>query len=96
MMTGITNWQQQVPIPHDYAGNNSWAIPIQPTLSANPLSTKENFMKGAIAIAANGIPVFNPLNNRGEDANAIGELGCWGGHCGRAAYPSIEPRTYHF
>jgi hypothetical protein len=84
MMTGITNWQQQVPIPHDYTGNNSWAIPIQPKLSAQPLSTKENFMKGAIAIATNGIPIFNPLNNRGEDANAIGELDRWGGHCGRA------------
>ncbi len=84
MMTGISNWQQQVPIPHDYSGENSWAIPMQPQLSANPLSTKTNFMKGAIAIAANGIPIFNPLNNRGEDANAIGELDRWGGHCGRA------------
>lgn len=84
MMTGITNWQQQVPIAHDYSGGNSWAIPLQPQLSASPLSTKNNFMKGAIAIAANGIPIFNPLNNRGEDANAIGELDHWGGHCGRA------------
>jgi len=84
MMTGITNWQQQVPISHDYSGKNSWAIPMQPQLVANPLSTKENFMKGAIAVAANGIPIFNPLNNRGEDANAIGELDRWGGHCGRA------------
>lgn len=84
MMTGITNWQQQVPIPHDYSGKNSWAIPLRPQLVAHPLSTKENFMKGAIAIAANGIPIFNPLNNRGEDANAIGELDRWGGHCGRA------------
>ena len=84
MMTGISNWQQQVPIPHDYSGDNSWAIPLQPQLVANPLSTKTNFMKGAIAIAANGIPIFNPLNNRGEDANAIGELDHWGGHCGRA------------
>jgi len=84
MMTGITNWQQQVPIPHDYSGKNSWAIPMQPQLVAHPLTTKENFMKGAIAIAANGIPIFNPLNNRGEDANAIGELDRWGGHCGRA------------
>ena len=78
MMVGIINWQQQVPIPHDYTGENSWAIPIQPVLSANPLSTKTNLMKGAIAIAANGIPIFNPLNNRGEDANAIGELDKWG------------------
>ncbi|MGB5437050.1 MAG: YHYH protein [Maribacter sp.] len=84
MMTGITNWQQQVPIDHDYSGENAWAIPLQPVLAEKPLSTKENFMKGAIAIAANGIPIFNPLNNRGEDANAIGELDKWGGHCGRA------------
>ena len=84
MMTGITNWQQQVPINHNYSGNNAWAIPLQPELTENPLSTKENFMKGAIAIAANGIPIFNPLNNRGEDANVIGELDKWGGHCGRA------------
>ncbi|MUU78682.1 YHYH protein [Winogradskyella endarachnes] len=84
MMVGITNWQQQVPIDHNYTGNNSWAIPIQPVLSDNPLSTQTNLLKGAIAIAANGIPIFNPLNNRGEDANAIGELDQWGGHCGRA------------
>ena len=84
MMTGISNWQQQVPINHDYTGTNAWAIPLQPELAENPLSTKNNFMKGAIAIAANGIPIFNPLNNRGEDANAIGELDQWGGHCGRA------------
>jgi hypothetical protein len=84
MMTGITNWQQQVPINHDYSGDNAWAIPLQPELATTSLSTKDNFMKGAIAIAANGIPIFNPLNNRGEDANVIGELDKWGGHCGRA------------
>lgn len=84
MMVGITNWQQQIPINHSYTGTNSWAIPIQPELSDNPLSTQTNLLKGALAIAANGIPIFNPLNNRGEDANAIGELDQWGGHCGRA------------
>ncbi len=84
MMTGITNWQQQVPINQNYTGDNSWAIPIHPKMSAHPLSTKTNLLKGAIAVAANGIPIFNPLNNRGEDANAIGELDQWGGHCGRA------------
>ena len=84
MMTGITNWQQQVPIPHDYTKSNAWAIPLQPQIAAHPLSSKDNFMKGAIAIGVNGIPIFNPLNNRGEDANAIGELDRWGGHCGRA------------
>jgi hypothetical protein len=84
MMTGITNWQQQVPIDHEYTGTNSWAIPLQPEIADEPLSTETNLLKGAIAIAANGIPIFNPLNNRGEDANAIGELDKWGGHCGRA------------
>lgn len=84
MMVGITNWQQQVPIDQNYTGNNSWAIPIQPKLLENPLSTQTNLLKGAIAIAVNGIPIFNPLNNRGEDANDIGELDQWGGHCGRA------------
>ncbi len=84
MMTGITNWQQQVPMDHDYTGSNSWAIPLRPEIADEALSTKTNLLKGAIAIAANGIPIFNPLNNRGEDANAIGELDKWGGHCGRA------------
>jgi hypothetical protein len=41
-------------------------------------------LRGAIALAANGIPIFNPLNNRGEDAYLIGELDEFGGHCGRA------------
>ncbi|SDL26481.1 YHYH protein [Kriegella aquimaris] len=84
MMVGITNWQQQVPINQNYKGDNSWAIPFHPKMAENPLSTKTNLLKGAIAVAVNGIPIFNPLNNRGEDANAIGELDNWGGHCGRA------------
>ncbi|MDN3667274.1 YHYH protein [Algibacter miyuki] len=84
MMVGITNWQQQVPINQNYTGGNSWAIPTHPKMAEHPLSTKTNLLKGAIAVAVNGIPIFNPLNNRGEDANAIGELDNWGGHCGRA------------
>lgn len=84
MMVGITNWQQQVPIKQDYTGDNSWAIPTHPKMAEHPLSTKTNLLKGAIAVAVNGIPIFNPLNNRGEDANVIGELDKWGGHCGRA------------
>ncbi|WP_405414685.1 YHYH protein [Maribacter sp. Asnod1-A12] len=84
MMVGITNWQQQVPIKQNYTGDNSLAIPTHPKMAEHPLSTKTNLLKGAIAVAVNGIPIFNPLNNRGEDANAIGELDNWGGHCGRA------------
>ena len=84
MMIGITAWQQQVPINQAYTGSNSWSIPLQPVYATTPLSTKTNFMKGAVAIAINGIPIFNALNNRGEDSYAIGELDNWGGHCGRA------------
>jgi hypothetical protein len=84
MMVGITNWQQQVPVPQAYTGSNAWSIPLTSTVATTLLSTKSNFMKGAIAIAANGIPIFNPLNNRGEDSYLIGELDNWGGHCGKA------------
>ena len=83
MMIGITNWQQQVPISQPYTDNNSWSIPLQPAYATTPLSTKTNLMKGAVAVAVNGIPIFNALNNRGEDSYLIGELDNWGGHCGR-------------
>lgn len=96
MMVGITSWQQQVPIPQDYTGKNSWSIPLNPELVATPLSLKTNFMKGAVAIAPNGIPIFNPLNNRGEDAFAIGELDKWGGHCGRADDYHYHIAPLHF
>ena len=84
MMVGITSWQQQVPVPQNYTGTNSWSIPLQPVYVAIPVSTKANFMKGAIAVAVNGLPIFNALNNRGEDAFLFGELDNWGGHCGKA------------
>lgn len=84
MMTGITNWQQQVPVPQAYTGGNAWKIPVSPKPAANPISAKSNLFRGAIALAADGIPIFNALNNRGEDSYLIGELDKWGGHCGRA------------
>jgi hypothetical protein len=84
MMVGIKSWQQQIPVIQNYSGSNSWSIPIKPVISANPLSAKDHFLRGAIALAVNGVPIFNALNNRGEDALVIGELDDWGGHCGRA------------
>ncbi len=84
MMVGITSWQQQVPVPQSYTGSNSWSIPLQPEFSASPLSKSSHLLKGAMAVGVNGIPIFNPLNNRGEDAKAFGELDDWGGHCGKA------------
>ena len=84
MMVGITAWQQQVPLPQKYVGDNSWQIPLHPVPAKNSRSAKGNFLRGAIALAANGIPIFNPLNNRGDDAFLFGELDEFGGHCGRA------------
>lgn len=84
MMVGITSWQQQVPTVQNYTGSNSWSIPIKPEISSSPMSAKNHFLRGAIAIAVNGVPIFNALNNRGDDALLAGELDDWGGHCGRA------------
>ena len=84
MMVGITAWQQQVPLPQPYTGANAWRIPLHPVPAKSPASIKNRFLRGAIALAANGIPIFNPQNNRGEISNEIGELDQWGGHCGRA------------
>ncbi|QDU89716.1 putative kinase inhibitor [Pirellulimonas nuda] len=84
MMVGITAWQQQVPLPQTYVGENAWRIPLNPVPAQSPKTTKGEFLRGAIALAANGVPIFNPLNNRGEDAYLFGELDEFGGHCGRA------------
>jgi phosphatidylethanolamine-binding protein (PEBP) family uncharacterized protein len=84
MMIGITAWQRQVPLPQSYTGANAWRIPLRPQPAAQPVSIKDRFLRGAIALAANGIPIFNPQNNRGEISFEIGELDQWGGHCGRA------------
>ena len=84
LMVGITSWQQQVPLPQPYVGENAWRIPLHPVPAREPLSTKGAFLRGAIALAVNGIPIFNPLNNRGDDAYLFGELDEYGGHCGRA------------
>ncbi len=85
MMIGITAWQQQVPLPQSYVGSNAWRIPLHPTPAKNPLSAKSHFFRGAIALAANGVPIFNPIKNDGKtDTLVAGELDQWGGHCGRA------------
>ncbi len=85
MMVGITAWQQQVPIPQRYIGDNAWRFPLAPVPARHPLSAKENFFRGAIALAANGVPIFNPIKNDGRtDTLLAGELDEFGGHAGRA------------
>jgi hypothetical protein len=85
MMIGITAWQQQVPLPQSYTGNNGWRIPLNPVPAKDPMSAKDHFFRGAIALAVNGVPIFNPIKNDGRtDTLKAGELDRWGGHCGRA------------
>lgn len=83
MMVGIRAWQQQVPLPQPYTGNNAWRIPLKPVLADKPISAKSALFRGAIALAVNGVPIFNALNNRGDDTFLAGELDDYGGHCGR-------------
>lgn len=86
MMVGISNhgWQQQVPIPQCYIGSNHWSIPLNPVFAATPIPVDNvHFTRGAIAIAANGVPIFNYHTNTGVDSYLDGQLDNFGGHCGR-------------
>lgn len=85
MMLGITGWQQQVPIPQCYIGSNAWSIPLNPVMATTPVPVNnKHFLRGAVAIAVNGIPIFNPYTNTGVDAFLDGQLDQYGGHSGRA------------
>lgn len=73
-----------------YGQPNYWRIPLVPTAAASPTliftpgSTNNNFQRGAIALASNGVAIFNPANNTGRVSYEIGELDYYGGHCGLA------------
>ena len=85
MMVGITAWQQQVPLPQDFTGGNAFRIPRNPVPAANSVSAKSALSSGAIAVAVNGVPIFNPIKNDWiTDTYIAGELDDFGGHCGRA------------
>lgn len=85
MMTGITGWQRQVPIQQCYTGTNAWQIPLNPVMATDPIPVnQQHFTRGGIAVAVNGIAIFNPYTNTGLDALVDGQLDTWGGHSGRA------------
>lgn len=73
-----------------YRQPNYWRLPLVPIPAASPIriftvgSTSNNFQRGAIALAANGVAIFNPANNTGRVSYEIGELDSYGGHCGLA------------
>lgn len=84
LMVGIRAWQQQVPLPQKYTGANAWQFPLYPVEAKEKLSAKDHFFRGAIAVAANGVPIFNPIKNDGvTDTYIAGELDDHGGHSGR-------------
>ncbi len=86
MMVGISNrgWQQQVPMAKCFINSSHWTIPLNPVVATTPVAVNStNFIKGALAIASNGIPIFNPFTNTGVDAFLDGQLDNYGGHCGR-------------
>lgn len=87
MMTGISDhgWQRQVPIPQCYTGSNAWPIPLNPVPATTPIPVDNiHFTRGAIALAVNGVPIFNVHTNTGIDSYLDGQLDNYGGHCGRA------------
>jgi len=85
MMIGITSWQQQVPIPQCYVGANAWSIPLNPVIATTPVPVNnKHFLRGAVAVAVNGIAIFNPYTNTGVDAFLDGQLDNFGGHSCRA------------
>ncbi len=81
LMVGITSWHQQVPLPAAYFVNNTnpadsgsagylqpnyWRIPLVPIPAALPITLSDNFKRGAVAVGADGIAIFNPRNNTGQ------------------------------
>jgi hypothetical protein len=54
-------------------------------IAATPVPVNpQHFIRGALALAVNGIPIFNPFTNTGVDALVDGQLDNFGGHSGRA------------
>ena len=85
LMVGIRAWNRQVPIPQPYTGENAFRFPLRPRFAEHPVSGKETLFRGAIAVAANGVPIFNPIKQDGRtDTYLAGELDEFGGHAGRA------------
>lgn len=73
-----------MPIPQNYTGGNAWQIPIKPRMADTPVSAKSALFRGAITLAVNGVPIFNPIKNDGRtDTFIAGELDQYGGHCGK-------------
>jgi phosphatidylethanolamine-binding protein (PEBP) family uncharacterized protein len=83
MMNGITATNLQVPVAQNFYGANAWKIPLAPAIA----STVTTAVDGPIAVAINGVPIFNPCKQGGcqnGDTKVLGELDICNGHSGRA------------
>ncbi len=82
LMVGITGSNQQFPTEHNY----EITIPLKQNFSSSKIQTEP----GAIGIAINGVPLFDPQTQGPQDASGKrstaldqGELDECGGHAGR-------------
>lgn len=51
MMVGITAWQQQVPIPQKYVGDNAWQIPLHTPRRSTRISTAASMVRSSSVTA---------------------------------------------
>jgi hypothetical protein len=81
IMKGITGWNSQTAVPYVI----TMKIPVKAQFATTPTA---HLVDGPIAIAVNGIPIFEPTKQGANYTDAgdpliQGELDSCGGHCGR-------------
>ena len=77
MMNGIRQSNHQLPLPQKY----TWHIPLKPEYQKTTTATFD----GPIAVAVNGVPIFDPSKQGGKgNTMTAGELDQCNGHAGRA------------
>lgn len=81
IMKSITGWNSQTAVPYSI----SMKIPVKAQFAATATA---HLVDGPIAIAVNGIPIFEPTKQGASYTDAgdpliQGELDSCGGHCGR-------------
>lgn len=79
MMVGITVSNDRLVVPHHY---DAWAIPLRPEISDDEISLETDLREGVVAIAINGVPIFNPIGEGGQRLNDTGKLDEFGGQAG--------------
>lgn len=86
MMVGITSPNDFLPVPQYYG---QWSIPLRPIYATNPVNLETELQSAPVALAINGLPIYNSVNLSSEFSGTFAELDEFGGHTG----PSDE---YHY